>query len=150
MFDIWVANGDRHERNLALDASVVPPQLHVFDHSWALFGRRPARQGVARLNELRGELGVAETSAASGNRHCLLDSVRTNERFSFWLDRIKKVPDYVISDAVGRARGADLISSEEAGTAVAFLAHRRDHLTGIINSSRSQFTGIRDENWSQL
>src|SRR5262249_7411059 len=83
LFDISIANGDRHERTLAFDTSVTPHQLHVFDHSWALLGRglRTSDQppGIPRLNRLRRELGVSETSDASGNRHCLLDSVRTNE-----------------------------------------------------------------------
>jgi hypothetical protein len=150
LFDIWAANGDRHERNLALDTSVTPHQLHVFDQSWALFGRRPAGQGIARLNELRDELGISETSSASGNRHCLLDSVRTNERFVFWLDRLRQLPDFVIRDTVERAHRANLIDGGEATAAVSFLAYRRLNLANIINNGRSQFSGIADANWRQL
>jgi hypothetical protein len=154
LFDIWIANGDRHERNLVLDTDVTPPQLHVFDHSWALFGRglrgSETPPGIPRLNRYRRELGIAETSDASGNRHCLLDRVKTNERFRFWIDRIRQVPDYVIRDAVGRAYEVGQITSPEAGEAVLFLLFRRENLPAIINDCRSQFSGIPDENWSQL
>ena len=150
LFDVWIANGDRHERNLALDTSVTPHQLHVFDHSWALFGRRPTGQGMTRLNELRDELGVSSTSAASGNRHCLLDSVRSNKRFGFWLDRLRQVPEYVIRDTVDHAYRVNLIDGGEAMAAVNFLTYRRSNLANIITNNRSQFTGISDENWEQL
>lgn len=149
LFDIWIANGDRHPRNLALDTSVTPPQLHVFDHSHALFGR-DAGHGAARLGRLRNELGIAEETDPSGNRHCLLDSVRTNARFQRWLDRLRQVPDYVVSDVVGRAREVNQITSAEAGEAVNFLLYRRSNLAAIINTNRAQFTGIPDTNWTSL
>src|SRR5262249_2870862 len=93
LFDVWIANGDRHVRNLALDTTVTPHQLHVFDHSHALFGSEGGR-GAARLGRLRTEaLGVAETTDPSGNRHCLLDAVKTNKHFPEWLKRIREVPE---------------------------------------------------------
>jgi hypothetical protein len=149
LFDIWIANGDRHPRNLTLDMSATPPQLHVFDHSHALFGRE-AGHGAARLGRLRNELGIAEGTDPSGNRHCLLDSVRTNSRFGTWVKRIQQVPDYAISDVVGRAFEASHITSAEAGEAVNFLLYRRSNLAAIINANRNRFTGIPDANWGEL
>jgi hypothetical protein len=149
LFDVWVGNGDRHVRNLALDTAVSPPQLHVFDHSWALFGRERGK-GAARLHRLRDELGVSESSSASGNRHCLLDTVRTNARFPFWLDRIRQVPDFVVTDVIDAVFRAGLIDGAEVTAARGFLQFRRAKLSAIINNSRAEFTRIPDADWSQL
>jgi hypothetical protein len=149
LFDVWVANGDRHPANLALDTSVAPHQLHVFDHSHALFGR-DAGQGGARLGRTRTALGIAESTDASGNRHCLLDAILTNAPFRLWLDRLRQVPDYVISDAVGRARDVNQITSAEAAVAVSFLQYRRTNLRDIICAHRDRFAGISDANWGPL
>lgn len=143
LFDIWVANGDRNESNLRLDGDADPPQMHVFDHSWALFGR----QGVGRLNDVRGKLGISEALNPSGNRHCLLDRVRTTKQFPYWLNRLSAVPDYVIGDAVERALGARLIDGGQAIAAKNFLTERRKKLVDIIKVHRSEFLGIADPDW---
>ncbi len=36
LFDIWIANCDRHEANFSLDTGTTPPQMSIFDHSHAL------------------------------------------------------------------------------------------------------------------
>jgi hypothetical protein len=146
LFDLWVANGDRHQRNLALDTSVTPAQLHVFDHSWALFGR----DGAGRLNRLLSALGIGQADSASGNRHCLLDAVKTNTRFRFWTNRIGLIPDYVIYDAVDGAFRAGLIGGPEAATVRNFLQYRRANLVDIMNRCRAEFSGIPDTGWSEL
>jgi hypothetical protein len=102
------------------------------------------------LHRLRGELGVSESSSASGNRHCLLDAVRTNARFPFWLDRIRQVPDFVIADVIDGVFRAGLIDGAEVMAARGFLQFRRASLPAIINSCRAEFTRIQDADWSQL
>jgi hypothetical protein len=148
LFDIWVANGDRHAHNLALDTSVVPHQLHVFDQSWALLGRT-AKQGVARLHQLRNELGVSDRTSASGNRHCLLDRIRSTARFAFWFQRIRELPDYVLSDAVDRAVSLGLVGGAEAMAALSFLRYRQENLPAIVTNGRAEFSNIPPSDWGE-
>ncbi len=146
LFDLWVLNADRHSRNLVLDDSVTPAQLHVFDHSHALFGR----EGSARLHRLREDLVIAGLNPESGNRHCLIDGVRFTNWFRFWLDRIHAVPRFAITDAVDRVLHSRLITHEEAGSAVETLWFRRERLTDILYRNRNQFPNIPDALWGQL
>jgi hypothetical protein len=146
VFDIWVANGDRHEANLALDISSSPPQLSVFDHSHALFGRHLG-QVQPRFDTLRDVLGIADGTDPTGNRHCLLDAVTTDVHFPKWLDRIRLVPEYVIDDACRSAIGSG-IKPDEAWAGVQFLKYRQARLRDIITSHRDRFTAIRG--WSSV
>ena len=66
LFDILIANSDRHGRNLSVDFSAKPPRMNIFDHGHALFGK-DAGNGVARLEKLSDRLGVS-----AGSRTCLL------------------------------------------------------------------------------
>jgi hypothetical protein len=154
VFDVWVANGDRNERNLRLDTTANPRQLHVFDHGWALFGRglrgAESAPGVPRLRRLRDELGIADSTDPSGVPHCLLTAVRSNERFGGWIERVRAVPNFVIDDAVRRAREVQLVTPAEATEVVNFLRHRRDALADIIQAHRARFSGISDANWGPL
>ena len=77
LFDIWVANCDRHAGNFSVDSLAQPVQMSVFDHSHALFGYN-AGQGEARLLDLRERLGVSGGSHTRGSRHCLLDVLPTD------------------------------------------------------------------------
>lgn len=146
IFDVWVANGDRHKWNLNLDRSQPSAQLHVFDHSHALFGQ----EGPARLYRLRNELAIAGLDPLSGNRHCLLDAVKSNVRFRFWLDRIQQVPDFVITDALDIVFRAGLIDGAEITAARSFLQYRRANLSDIITKWRAEFTGIPTADWRPL
>jgi hypothetical protein len=138
LFDIWVVNGDRHVANLALDTSATPVVLSVFDRSHALLGRQ-ANGAATRLVRLRDDLGIAEGTDPTGNRHCLLDAIHTDAHFPKWLDRIAKFPDYVIDDTCRLAVGTGA-TQDEAWAAVQFLKYRRDQLRSIITTHRDRFT----------
>lgn len=140
LFDILVANCDRHRKNFSVDFLASPPAMSVFDHSHALFGYVEG-QGTLRLNDLRDRLGVSGGSHTRGNRHCLLDAIATDRHFLTWLDRISALPDFLIQhlchDAVGLG-----ITGGEADMAIAFLKHRRDNLRSIMETNRREFRGI--------
>ncbi len=146
LFDILVANCDRHRGNLSADLLAKPPQMNVFDHSHALFGFH-AGQGEARLGELRDRLGVSGGSHTHGNRHCLLDVLTTADYFAKWIDRIAKIPDFFLEDACGDVVGLG-ITDTEAKAGVDFLKHRRDDLRRIIETGKAEFRGISQ--WSLL
>jgi hypothetical protein len=126
LFDILIANSDRHGRNFSVDDSAKPPKMNVFDHGHALFGK-DVGEGVPRLARLRDRLAISAGSRTAGNRHCLLDQVNTDAHFGRWLERIRQIPDYVIED----------LCSED------FLKHRRGKLSQIVEENKGQFTGIR-------
>lgn len=148
LFDILVANLDRHANNINIDMGAQPPQMTAFDHSHALFGYIP-NQGEARLKEKKDRLGiswrVAGQLGSGPNRHCLLDVINSDAFFDKWVKRIKTIPDFLIEEVCLSAVELGL-TFVEAQCAVDFLSYRRDHLDEIINANRTDFTGIKT--WS--
>lgn len=150
LFDIWVANCDRHDANFSVDTSTTPAQMSIFDHSHALFGYAGG-QGEARLAALRDRLGISWTTnnpVDSGrHRHCLLDTISTDRDFQYWVERIQSTPNFFIEDVCRDAvpYGATL---HEAQAAARFLKHRRDSLSNIIETHKAEFTSITT--WSLL
>lgn len=78
LFDVLVANGDRHVGNLKVDDPNNPRSVWVFDHERALLGSWKG-EGVKRMSRLRDRLGMSGGSATEGSRHCLLDVINTAE-----------------------------------------------------------------------
>jgi len=145
LFDIWVANCDRHAENFSVDFLGTPPQMNIFDHSHALFGYA-AGQGETRLTSLNDRLGISWTTnhpVDSGrHRHCLLDTVNEDTHFTFWLDRIRATPDFFIEEVCQDAAPYGL-AAQEVTAAIAFLKNRRDNLREIINNHREEFSAIQ-------
>ena len=143
LFDVLMANPDRHRGNLSLDTSSNPPRLSLFDHSHALFGAIPA-QGSQRLLDLRDALGLAGTPTVD-NTHCLLDALTSDDDLGLWSERLRQLPDFYIEDACRSATGLG-ITDAEAQDAIDFIKHRRDNHQGIIETHRHEFRGIQQ--WS--
>ena len=141
LFDILIANSDRHGRNFSVDYSSRPPRMNVFDHGHALLGK-DAGGGATRLARLRDRLAISAGSRTAGNRHCLLDQINTDAHFGYWIERIRQIPDYVIKDLCGELPGLGCTRAE-AVAAEDFLRYRRFRLSQIVEDNRIQFTGIR-------
>ncbi len=150
LFDIWVANCDRHPENFSVDFLASPPQMNVFDHSHALFGYAPGA-GERRLKALLDRLGISWTTnnaVDSGqHRHCLLDVVNSDNEFGFWTRRIRAMPDFYIEEICRDAQPYGL-TARESEEAAHFLKTRRDNLQTIIRSHQAEFTAINT--WSLL
>lgn len=150
LFDIWVANCDRNDRNFSVDFLAKPPQMNVFDHSHALFGYAPG-QGEARLTGLQDRLGISWTTNnpfdSGRHRHCLLDVVGTDRHFVKWVERIRAVPNFLIEEVCRDAQPYG-ITAAEADAASRFLKERRDSMSAIIKNNRAEFAAIT--NWSLL
>lgn len=144
LFDILVANCDRHRYNVSVDFIACPPQMNIFDHSHALFGFNE-RQGKQRLVDLRERLGVSGGSHTRGNRHCLLDALMTDEYFEKWVNRISLLPGFLIEEICGKVVGLG-ITADEANAAVEFIKHRRDCLKKLIEANRHEFRNVQQ--WS--
>jgi hypothetical protein len=145
IFDIWIANCDRHEENFSVDFFGNPPQMNIFDHSHALFGFA-AGQGETRLMALRERLGISWTTnhpVDSGqHRHCLLDAVNDDDHFDFWLNRIKATPDFYI-EAICQDAEPYGLTAREVKAAIDFLKARRDNMIKIINNNKNEFSAIQ-------
>jgi hypothetical protein len=145
LFDIWVANCDRHAGNFSVDFYGAPPKMNIFDHSHALFGYAKG-QGETRLMELRDRLGISWTTnnpVDSGqHRHCLLDAVNDDGHFDFWLNRIRATPDFYIEDICRDAEPYGL-TAQEVSIAIDFLKARRDNINQIISNNQAEFSAIQ-------
>lgn len=138
LFDILVANGDRHGNNIAVDHLAQPPKMSIFDHSHALFGSE-ATKGTQHLADVRDSLALAG--------HCLLGHVTTDQHFHKWKERIEAIPNFFLEDTVRFVVGVG-IDEAEADAAMEFLRYRRDHLAALISANKNAFTGIKQ--WSLL
>ena len=141
IFDILIGNCDRHNKNISVDFSKKPPTMNIFDHGHALFGK-DADQGVARLEQLRNRLAISGGACTLGNRHCMLDQIDTDEHFGYWLDRIRKIPDFFVEDLCDELTGLNC-TEKEAAAALSFLKHRRGNLEHIIEENKDAFTRIQ-------
>jgi hypothetical protein len=141
MFDILVANEDRHDENLAVDSRSNPKSLYVFDHDTALFGWKSG-EGIQRLERLRDRLGVSGGTVTGGNRHCFLDLVSNADDLRQWLDRITTIPEWFIRAVCKEAVGVG-ISAKEAAAAEEFLKGRRHQLDCIIRKHKGEFKAVR-------
>lgn len=131
LFDVLVANDDRHDKNLAVDNITNPKQVMVYDHEQALFGGGGNLSGVPRLTELLDRLGMSGGAVTGGNECCFLQTLNTVQYFDEWRGRIWDIPGWFIEitcdDAVGFG-----ISQHEANEAKKFLIHRKTYLSRII------------------
>lgn len=141
LFDILVANCDRHRGNLTVNFASSPPQMAVFDHSHALFGYVPG-EGCARLSRLRDRLGSSGGSETGANRHCFLDAIPVDDYFAKWFERIEALPDFFITD-VCRSVAEVGLTPDEVTSATEFLGFRRNNLRRIVGANRSEFSAIK-------
>ena len=142
LFDVLIANTDRHRQNLSVDFGKTPPSRNVFDHSHALLGPFPEATAIPRLAEIRDELAITGKPPAGGQRHCLLDQISSDQHFDKWLRRVEGLPAFVVEDACDDAQVLGL--SVAARSAVStFLMYRRDHIRDMVEASRAEFTAVK-------
>lgn len=131
IFDDWIMNFDRHEKNLAYISNAG---VSVFDHGHALMGesRDTAR---SRLEELR------ERPAFKG---CLLDHVRSKEKLEQWSARIQRMDDQIVAEICDAPRRLHLLGGSECRLLIETLNYRKSKLKDHIWSSRDQFIRVGD------
>lgn len=142
-FDVLIANADRHDENLAVDRMNQPQEISVFDHDCALFGANFGIEphGTERLKAMNGRLGISAGSVTGGNRHCLLDSVASNDYFEDWAVRIHQITEGFIRRVCNHAQQYG-ITALESTEAAAFLIQRKWEIAGIMNRRKDEFPGI--------
>jgi len=138
LFDIWIANPDRHAGNLSYQRARRPHRLTIFDHSHALFYYGDF---VSRYHE---NLGIVDEW---GRRHCLLDALTSADYFDKWITRIRKVPNECINEILTDAEDLGLPRlARYAG--IDFIRNRRNKLDALIRAHQSEFRGIAE--WGLL
>lgn len=147
LFDILVANCDRHDKNLAVDSTAKPKSILVYDHDQALFGGGdPALRGVPRLDAVQHRLAITNAGVTGGNRHCLIDEINTALHVSEWISKIHSLPEWFIENVCESARTYGL-TKDEAERATSFLNHRRLDLETLFKSFSDEFSQVNDWPW---
>jgi hypothetical protein len=87
---------DRHPQNISHNTQTG--QLTIFDHSHAFM--TPSGDIDQRLASAKGQLAIGG--------HCFAAELNTWNGFSFWVARIKSLPDYYLEGAVEAGCGAGI------------------------------------------
>jgi hypothetical protein len=139
IFDLWVANGDRHRGNLAY----LPAErrLDVFDHSHALLGAAPANS-VARYTDVvaRGDFVV--------DGHCLLAELRVANDLVNAVDRcLATARDAAIERVCEDSIALGLVSKADGPQLIGDLLQRQGALKDLLRIYQAKFTGIDPASW---
>ena len=144
MFDVFIANPDRHRRNLSQDRGFVPERVSVFDHGASLLGESPP-EGQSRLELSAGELGCWEGNAKlAATSSCLLDQQLDGGHLGAWIDRIQALPGYVIDDACDAVVGTSGLNVDRATAngLAEWLRDRQHGLSAIVGKHEHVFAGV--------
>ncbi len=136
VFDILVANYDRHARNIKVDDPVRPRSFFLFDHDQTICG------GGTGKADLKGRFQKLKNDPYLGH-HILKDSIDTEKHFPEWIKRILEIPDWYIEELCQDSRQLGLTKTE-AELTCKFLIHRRDNISAIIYSQKHLFPKIND------
>lgn len=135
LFDLWIANADRSQTNLAYDED--SKTLHLIDHGRALFCGA----------NWRGRLGsLDDAEIIKGN--CLTPHLRSLDGFAAWGKRIKALPEEYIADIVGEAKKLNVPESD-INFCTSFLLKRRTQLLKIIKKHKREFHAVGRGNSGQ-
>lgn len=142
VFDAYIANSDRHPRNIAHSSAVGNPELRVFDHSHALLGCK-AGDGPARLRRVTGKLVI--DGGCGGHMHCLMNALSTEDFFETWIGAVEAIADDRIDAIVAKATQYGKLSDGTAEVLVDFLKNRRLQIRDIMGKALQRtdiFTGL--------
>jgi len=119
IFDCWIANEDRHERNLAYVRGHTAPM--IFDHDQSLFGANGGRR-LDRLANVRDDVIL---------NGCLAPYITSCDAFTSFSGRIGMVcasRNAMMRPIFEEARRAKAISEDEEIQLIEFLEHRASRL----------------------
>lgn len=139
VFDILIANPDRHTGNLALMHS--PNRLEVYDHSHALLGTT-AGDGVARLRGVSADLGIGG--------HCLAAALTDGDAIARAVDNVRNtIRDLDARRICTEAGLLDIgLSPAEAREVAEILNQRRRELGDLVSRNKAAFPNVHS--WPAL
>lgn len=126
LFDALMMNADRHDENIAHDAT--SNKVQIFDHSHAF-----VQDGGDISDFLAGNADNIHIHA-----HCLAQEITEHDGREFWLDRIRQIPDYFIEEAIEAATTVGLPPDRKT-ECVDFFKRRRTVLDRIVGDSMGHF-----------
>jgi hypothetical protein len=130
VFDMFIANTDRHARNISADYR--RPSFNLFDHSIALLGLTPGL-GIARLAQMTNDAGIWN--------HAVIAGISGEDSLLEAAARVESIPDYFIESVASEA-GSYGLSSEEVQELTRFLVNRKAQIMRLIGSNKHLFPGI--------
>lgn len=147
LFDILVANEDRHDKNLVVDRVSRPRRMHVFDHDQALFsGYR--RSGIERLKHERERLGIIKEMMSGEERpHVFLETIPSARYFEAWIEKVSDIPRWMIDELCDFCVKELGLTTEESEEAKEFLVHRRNNLEQLVRAHSDRFSRVTDWPW---
>lgn len=151
VFDVWIANADRHRENLSRDTTFdsEPPRVSVFDHGHALFGTDPPT-GVERLELAEKSLGCVDDEQCIARDSCLIDQALDPGLMDEWVQRIVQVPPFVIRDVcreISETPGLN-VDRLAADKLARWLEARASKLGDLICQNRTRFPAVSWGLWS--
>ncbi len=139
LFDMWVANWDRHRGNLNFDTTSGRAQ--IFDHSHALLG-----DGVAALPGKVNDCGIGPIG-----RHCVANELVSTQHLSEWAKRIESIPEYYIRTVLADVAVPEFgVTAADADACAQFLIDRRPKLIGLMLANKGHFPKVLASEWSTL
>jgi hypothetical protein len=146
VFDMLIANCDRHEENLVCDDIERPTSMRVFDHDQSLLAGGGTPRGIERLEELgrHHHNGIDGSPVTSGLRHCLLDELPTARYFPKWIARVQSIPCWLIESACQELRDLKFLENEVAKAVEGFVKIRREIIGRIVRENHDLFPRIKD------
>ena len=138
VFDILIANPDRHAGNLSADYNSL--SFNLFDHSHSLLGWGLSGTGVAVLQN-------AQNSVVVGSGHAVISGVNDENLLLRAIERVESIPDFYIQSVVREAAQYGLSAAESTGLEH-FLLNRRGQMRNLISSNKGLFPGV--SHWGAL
>lgn len=145
VFDIFIANSDRHSGNIKVDNPLFPRKFHIIDHERALLGSFNGH-GVHQLNQASGRLGITGSSPSHNETHCLISSLCSHKDLMEWVSRIQDIPDWFIGAICEEVYRCPL-NRVECDNTKSFLMSRRDTLHELLHSHRDRFENVPRDDW---
>lgn len=140
VFDIFVANPDRHGGNLKVDNKAKPKDFFIFDHERALFYIY-ANEGIQRLNDRANRLGITDGADSADEWHCLMEHLESLADIAEWVRRVESIPDWFI-EATCEEVWKHGITRAETNAVIAFLKDRQSRISTLISENKGRFIGI--------
>ncbi len=131
LFDAWILNPDRHDKNLAHDTTT--DAVTIFDHSRALMPIDLPQRHLATQAQ--------STTCFERGTHCLAPVITDASTFVHWHQRILAVAEHQITDALNDAAEVGL----EPGNVDFFrqyLLDRRVNLPNIVAAHTTAFPSL--------
>ncbi len=142
VFDILIANCDRHRGNIKVDRAENPRRIHIIDHEHALFHVWPD-EGIKRLRSFDGRLGITGGSVTGESRHIFLDEIDSTDHFAEWIARVGDIPNWFVEEICTAVVNIG-VHKKEIGEVKKFIFKRRDSMGELLKQNHSEFTRISE------